>query len=78
MAQKSYLLLLKIADRLSPLDTGIPNTARLYHQKIDKPTPGWWLFAFIYLTPCIPLSFKGEGEENRRGASAPLKRPYEL
>jgi hypothetical protein len=27
----------------------------------------------IYLTPFIPLSFKGEGEGNRRGANAPLK-----
>jgi len=30
----------------------------------------------IYLTPLIPLSFKGEGERNlKRGASAPLKHP---
>jgi hypothetical protein len=29
----------------------------------------------IYLTPFIPLSFKGEGEGNRRGANAPLKHP---
>ena len=30
---------------------------------------------FIYLTPCVPLSFKGEGEEKERGAKAPLKCP---
>jgi len=28
---------------------------------------------FIYLTPCVPLSFKGEGEDGGRGAIAPLK-----
>jgi len=30
------------------------------------------------LTPCIPLSLKGEGEEIERGANAPLRRPFEL
>jgi len=29
----------------------------------------------IYLTPLIPLSFKGEGEGLGRGALAPLKHP---
>jgi hypothetical protein len=30
----------------------------------------------MYLTPLIPLSFKGEGEEIlKRGANAPLKHP---
>ena len=29
----------------------------------------------IYLTPCIPLSFEGEGEEKERGADVPLKYP---
>jgi hypothetical protein len=33
---------------------------------------------FIYLTPCVPLSFEGEGEDNRRGANTPLKRPVRL
>jgi len=28
-----------------------------------------------YLTPLIPLSFKGEGDMNKRGANAPLKHP---
>jgi len=32
-----------------------------------------WYYLIIYLTPCIPLSFKGEGEDIKRGASAPLK-----
>jgi hypothetical protein len=32
----------------------------------------------IYLTLLIPLSFKGEGEEEKRGASAPLRRPVNL
>jgi len=27
-----------------------------------------WSNLFIYLTPCIPLSFEGEGEETLRGA----------
>jgi len=27
---------------------------------------------FIYLTPFIPLSYQGEGEEIKRGAIAPL------
>jgi len=57
-AQKSYLLLLKIADRLNPLDTGIANTVKLYHQKIDKPTPVWWLFVFL-IPLYLPL-IKGE------------------
>jgi hypothetical protein len=42
---------------------------------------GWrfrWL-AFgeiiIYLTPCVPLSFKGEGEKKKRGVSPLLKTP---
>jgi len=30
---------------------------------------------FIYLTPCVPLSFKGEGEEMKRGAYTPLRHP---
>jgi hypothetical protein len=30
---------------------------------------------FINLTPLIPLSFKGEGEDRKRGANAPLKHP---
>jgi len=30
---------------------------------------------FINLTPFIPLSLKGEGEDYGRGASAPLKHP---
>jgi len=30
---------------------------------------------FIYLTPLIPLSFKGEGERYRRGASPLLNAP---
>ena len=30
---------------------------------------------FIYLTPCIPLSLIGEGEEKERGAFVPLRRP---
>ena len=30
----------------------------------------------VYLTPLIPLSFKGEGEEKERGAKAPLKHPF--
>jgi hypothetical protein len=28
---------------------------------------------FIYLTPFIPLSFKGEGEEKKKRGFAPLK-----
>jgi len=31
---------------------------------------------FINLTPLVPLSFKGEGEEIERGAFAPLKLPH--
>jgi len=27
---------------------------------------------FIYLTPCVPLSFKGEGEENKKRGFASL------
>jgi len=30
---------------------------------------------FIYLTPLIPLSFKGEGEETLEGGFAPLRHP---
>jgi len=31
---------------------------------------------YIYLTPCIPLSFEGEGADKiKRGANAPLKHP---
>jgi len=30
---------------------------------------------FIYLTPLVPLSFKGEGEDGERGALAPLRHP---
>jgi hypothetical protein len=26
----------------------------------------------FYLTPCVPLSFKGEGEKKKRGAKQPL------
>jgi hypothetical protein len=41
--------------------------------------PAWgYLIKYIYyyLTPCIPLSFKGEGEDFLlRGANAPLKLP---
>jgi hypothetical protein len=33
---------------------------------------------FIYLTPSVPLSFKGEGEEKERGAETPLKLPIRL
>ena len=29
------------------------------------------------LTPFIPLSFKGEGETRKRGASVPLRHPEE-
>jgi hypothetical protein len=32
----------------------------------------------IYLTPLIPLSFEEEGEEEKRGADAPLRRPVNL
>jgi len=31
-----------------------------------------------YLTPLIPLSFKGEGEEWKRGANAPLRHPFSI
>jgi hypothetical protein len=35
---------------------------------------------FIYLTPSVPLSFKGEKGEGegflKRGANAPLKHPF--
>jgi len=31
----------------------------------------------INLTPLIPLSFEGEGEENKRGALASLRHPNE-
>jgi len=30
---------------------------------------------FIYLTPFIPLSFKGEGEGYRKRGAAPLRHP---
>jgi len=30
---------------------------------------------FIYLTPCVPLSYQGEGEKIERGADAPLRLP---
>jgi len=30
---------------------------------------------FIYLTPSVPLSYQGEGEEKGRGAPAPLGLP---
>jgi len=30
----------------------------------------------LNLTPFVPLSFKGEGEEKERGASAPLGHLY--
>jgi len=29
----------------------------------------------IYLTPFVPLSLIGEGEEKKRGALAPLRHP---
>jgi len=29
----------------------------------------------IYLTPCVPLSFKGEGEEIKKRGEAPLRHP---
>jgi hypothetical protein len=32
----------------------------------------------IYLTPCIPLSFKGEGEDFMKRGAAPLKLPIRL
>jgi len=32
-------------------------------------------FFSIYLTPCVPLSFEGEGEEIERGASPLLDSP---
>jgi len=28
---------------------------------------------FIYLTPCVPLSFKGEGEDIKKRGFAPLR-----
>jgi len=33
---------------------------------------------FTNLTPFIPLSFKGEGEDIKRGADAPLRHPFLL
>jgi len=30
---------------------------------------------FVYLTPFIPLSFKGEGEDIKKRGFAPLKHP---
>jgi hypothetical protein len=36
------------------------------------------LYHIINLTPLIPLSLKGEGEENKRGANAPLRHPIKL
>jgi len=33
---------------------------------------------FIYLTPCIPLSFKGEGERDLKEGLCPSKTPYDV
>jgi len=30
---------------------------------------------YIYLTPLIPLSFKGEGEDTKKRGEAPLRHP---
>jgi hypothetical protein len=43
----------------------------LYHS--TRPSPKQGKRVFINLTPCVPLSFEGEGEEIKRGAKAPLK-----
>jgi len=47
----------------------------LYHILEWKTNLGLWCYLVIYLTPFIPLSFKGEGEDIKRGASAPLRHP---
>jgi len=47
---------------------------------LNKSTPrGLWYYLVIYLTPCVPLSFKGEGEGLTRGAKPLLiKTPLPL
>jgi hypothetical protein len=34
------------------------------------------LFIIIYLTPCVPLSYQGEGEIFGRGATPLLNAPF--
>jgi hypothetical protein len=41
---------------------------------MPKKSRSFYNVFYIYLTPCIPLSYQGEGEEKERGATAPLGR----
>jgi hypothetical protein len=43
----------------------------IFQTKVCSLPPPPTTSIFIYLTSCIPLSFKGEGEENVRETSLP-------
>jgi len=47
-----------------------------HRQALSIELGGRLLIWFSYLTPCVPLSFKGGGEDIEKRGFAPLKLPF--